>query len=61
MSAEENKAIARRLVEEVWTKEDLDALDEIMAPEILWPGSGVNSRDGYKAYLARNHLSFPDW
>ena len=61
MSVEENKAIARQLVEEVWTKEDFNALDEIMAPDILYPGSDINSRDGYKSMLSRNHLSFPDW
>ena len=61
MSVEENKAIARRLFEEGLTKEDLDTLDEIIAPDILLHGNNISSKDGYKSYISRMHLSFPDW
>lgn len=33
--SEENKAIARRMFEEVWNKRNLDAFDEIFAPDVV--------------------------
>ena len=33
MSAEENKAVVRRLVEEIYNEGDLDVVDELVAAE----------------------------
>ena len=35
MSAEENKAVVLRYIEEVWNGHDLDATDELVSPEYL--------------------------
>ena len=35
MTAEENKAVVRRYIEEVWNGHDLDAIDELVSPEYL--------------------------
>ena len=33
MSTEENKALARRLIEEAWNQGNLATVDELMAPD----------------------------
>ena len=35
MSAEENKAIARRYIEEAWNRHNPDAIDELLSPDYL--------------------------
>jgi hypothetical protein len=35
MRAENNKAVVRRYIEEVWNGHDLDAIDELVSPEYL--------------------------
>jgi predicted ester cyclase len=35
MTAEDNKAMVRRYIEEVWNGHDLDAIDELVSPEYL--------------------------
>ncbi len=35
MSAQENKDLARRFMEEVWNKGNLDFVDEVTAPNFL--------------------------
>ena len=37
MSAEENKAISRRYVEEVQSKHDLDAMEDFISPRYCRP------------------------
>jgi predicted ester cyclase len=39
--SEENKAVIRRLVEQVWNRRTLDAADELFAPEAIVYESGV--------------------
>ena len=58
MSVEENKAIVRRLVEEGWTKEGLDILDEIVDADIVVPGQ--RGLDAYKQLISEWHTGFPD-
>ena len=63
MSIEENKAIVRRLFEEM-NRGNLDAADEIFADDFVnhSPGpGGTPDREGLKQYIARIHASFPDY
>jgi steroid delta-isomerase-like uncharacterized protein len=39
--SEENKAVIRRLVEQVWNRRTLDAADELFAPDAIVYESGV--------------------
>ena len=46
MSAEDNKAIARRYWEEVWSTGNVAMVDELVAPESLFhSGASINTRD----------------
>jgi predicted ester cyclase len=61
MSAEENRALARRFME-ARVKGDLDAMDEMMAPDFvnhnkLLPGE-VPGREGYKRRVAEYSAAF---
>ena len=65
MSVKENKAIVRRYFEEVWNRQNLDVVDEIIAPNLLdrevdgsEQGSGP---EDVKSYLAGYYLkALPD-
>jgi predicted ester cyclase len=51
MSIEENKAIARRWMEEVWSKGNLAAIDELLAADFVFnyaPPGVAPDREGYK-------------
>jgi predicted ester cyclase len=58
---EENKALARHFLEAVWKLGDLDAVDEMLAPDFvdhsLLPGQG-SSREGYKESGAEFYAAF---
>ncbi|MDQ3912259.1 MAG: ester cyclase [Actinomycetota bacterium] len=63
MSAEENKALVRRFVEEFWNEGNMSAADELMAPDAqihLPTGEVVNPHEA-KSFAARWRESFPDW
>ena len=63
MSAAENEAVARRFFE-VWSRGDLDVLDEVLAPDYVFhdpadpnlPGGPA----GAKAMATRFRAAFPD-
>ena len=63
MSAEENKALVERFVEEFWNEGDMRAADELMAAdaEIHLPTGEVVNPDEAKGFAARWRESFPDW
>ena len=63
MSAEENKALVRRFVEEFWNEGNMSAADELMAPDakIHLPSGEVVNPDEAKGFAARWRESFPDW
>ena len=50
--AEANKKIVTRYLEEAWNNGDLDALDELFAPELV---------DGMKQTITQFRTGFPDW
>src|SRR6266704_6026648 len=65
MSTEENKAIARRIIEEGWNQGKLATVDELMAPGHVGHHSLVPkqppSREHYKQYIVRTRTAFPDF
>jgi steroid delta-isomerase-like uncharacterized protein len=63
MSAEENKALVRRFVEEVQSQGNIDALDEICSPEFVNHSAppGVPSNcEGVKQLTVMFRQAFPD-
>jgi steroid delta-isomerase-like uncharacterized protein len=63
MSAQENKALVERFVEEFWNEGNTSAADELMAPdaEIHMPTGEVVDVDGLKGFAGTFRESFPDW
>jgi steroid delta-isomerase-like uncharacterized protein len=63
MSSETNKAVIRRLMDEVVNAGNLDAIDEIVAPDFVnhnpLPGASPG-RDGFKQTFRNLHAAFPD-
>jgi predicted ester cyclase len=65
MSTEENKAIVRRYVEEVWTNRNVEALEEFYpGPDLVEQegpaGQELPSIDDAKAYVRQVQAAFPD-
>jgi steroid delta-isomerase-like uncharacterized protein len=58
MSVEENKAFVQRYVEEPWNKGNVDALDELCAPNFHLEGFG--GVEEFKATIQTFRKSFPD-
>ena len=63
MSAEENKALVRRFVEEFWNEGNTAAADKLMAADaaIHMPTGEVVDPDGLKSFAGTWRESFPDW
>jgi steroid delta-isomerase-like uncharacterized protein len=63
VSAEENKALVRRFVEEFWNEGNTATADELMAidAEIHMPTGEVVNLDELKSFAATWRGSFPDW
>ena len=64
MSVEQNKEIARRLVEETFNRGNLGIIDELLVPnfiehEIL-PAGIPSSREGFKQLVGMQLKAFPD-
>jgi steroid delta-isomerase-like uncharacterized protein len=63
MSAEENKAIVRWLIAEVWNGGDMTAADALVAADVMdhgaFPGQPPG-REGYKWVFALLRTAFPD-
>ena len=61
--SEDNKALSRRFIEEVWNNKNLEVIDELVAPDqvdhALPPGlpPGI---DGNKAFIGMFMNAFPD-
>ncbi len=64
MSAEQNKAIVRRITEEIWNKGDFDLIDELIASHFVFHDPGVpmevRGPDGYKQFVTIYRNAFPD-
>jgi predicted SnoaL-like aldol condensation-catalyzing enzyme len=59
MSTEQNKAVVRRFIEEVLTKQNVALVDELLAPDYvnhLLPGG----REGFQQFFTVLSSAFPD-
>src|ERR671914_2286527 len=63
MSAEENKAVVRRLIEEVYNRGNLEIADELLAPDYVdhtWPPGKYAGREGLKRSVAKQRAASSD-
>src|SRR5215217_1924575 len=63
MSAEENKVVVRRLIEEVYNRGNLDIADELLAPDYVdhtWPPGKYAGREGLKRSVAKQRAASSD-
>jgi steroid delta-isomerase-like uncharacterized protein len=63
MSLDENKALVRRIPEEIWSKGDVAAADMILSPDFVNHNPAFGhppTRDGYKQTVAQFRQAFPD-
>jgi steroid delta-isomerase-like uncharacterized protein len=59
MTLEEHKMIVRRFFEEAWNRQNLDVVDEIFAPAVIFNGQSI-TREALKQALAGRRVAFPD-
>jgi steroid delta-isomerase-like uncharacterized protein len=64
MSTEENKALARRELEEIWTRGNLDAAEDVYAPNYISHQSAgsedIRGLEAIKQFAAGVRQAFPD-
>jgi predicted ester cyclase len=66
MTLEQNKALARRELEELWSEGHLAVADEIFAPNFVShqhsrpDAQDVHGLEAYKAFVGQVHEAFPD-
>ena len=64
MSTEANKALVRRFYEEVWVKGNLDAADDVFAPDYvrhdLRAAEALSGPEGQKRIASDFRAAFPD-
>lgn len=64
MSAKDNKALARHVFEEVWSKGRLDLVDEMLTPDFVGRPGGMgepfHGPEGAKEFISRLRAAFPD-
>lgn len=60
MTLEENKAVVRRLFEEMITEGKLDVAEEIFAPDFVWPQFDLHGPEGAKQWVRNFRAAFPD-
>src|SRR5215472_3430954 len=65
MSTEDNKTIARRMIEEAWGQGNMATVDELMAPNHIGHSSVVPNtppdRELFKQYIVYVRTAFPDF
>jgi len=63
MSTEDNKALVRRLIEEVWNQGNLTVFDEPSAPNFIHHDPdfpNFQTRQDYKQWVTESRNAFPD-
>lgn len=61
--SEQNKSVVQRLIDEVWNKGNLNALDGLLAPTFTdhtMPPNMPNGRDGYRQLVTNFRTAMPD-
>ena len=62
--SEENKALVRRVIEELFNKGNLDLADELIAPDYVDHDTGlpedVRGPEGFKQFVSLYRSAFPD-
>ena len=64
VSAADGEELARRLINDVWSSGNLDAIDELVTEEYVdyyESKENVNGRDGLKKHVSGLRESFPDF
>jgi len=65
MSTEQNKALVRQMVEEVFNRGSVSRVDEFLAPDFVereeLPPGMPRDREGVKLMVAMLHSAFPDF
>jgi steroid delta-isomerase-like uncharacterized protein len=60
---EANKAVVRRVVDEMWNRGDQEAVEELIAPDMVEHGafgSGTGGREDARDTVSRMRSAFPD-
>jgi steroid delta-isomerase-like uncharacterized protein len=64
MSTEENKAIVRRINDEVWSEGHLDVIDELIADDFIATVVGapeqIRGPQGFREFVVMYRTAFPD-
>ena len=64
MSAEETKAVARRINDEVWNQGNLDVIDELIADDavisIVGAPQEIRGPAGFREFVTMYRTAFPD-
>jgi len=62
MTAEENKALVTRLIEEAWNEGNLAVIDELLAPDYVLhiDAPGAPGREGYKQAVEMHRAAWSD-
>ncbi len=63
MSAEANKALFRRVVEDIWHQGNLAVVDELFGSDYVYYAPGVpelRGPDGFKQFVTMVRTAFPD-
>ena len=64
MSTEENKAIVRRINDEVWSEGHLDVIDELIADDFVATVVGapeqIRGPQGFREFVVMYRTAFPD-
>ena len=63
--SEANKQVIRKLIEELWNKGNLDAIDELYAPDFVDSSPGMppeipTDREGAKQFVTMFRAAYPD-
>ena len=62
MSIEENKALARRYIEELFNQKNLATIDELNTPDVVLHNASmtIQGREPYKQFVSMYNAAFPD-